>query len=428
MLRAKTKFGKYLIERKIGEGGFAVVYQAKDTIEGIRVALKIPYGNLITDESLDVFRQEVRLVAKLEHPHIQPLKYADYIEGHFVIVTALGVGSLEDRLTKRMAAKTALSFSRQMLEAVASAHEHKIIHCDLKPDNFLLFPDNQLRLIDFGIARVAHRTLKGSGAGTVGYMAPEQAMGQPSFRSDVFSLGLIMHRMFSSKLPEWPYVWPFPGNDRLKSQLTPDLIQLIQKATQVDAKKRFADAKRMLDAFEQAKRPKANRRSVRADSTSSNWKTVQFRQFKREFGKLLETKQQCGKCAGPVAEAMRSCPWCGKSRKKHPDEEIRFQVACPRCQRGMKSDWKFCAWCYGEGFEPTSNRELGDRRYATRCTNSRCQRKLLMPFMRYCPWCNVKVKRKWKIEGCSDSCRSCGWGVAGEFWSFCPWCTKRLRS
>ena len=203
MLRTKTKFGKYLIERKLGEGGFAVVYQAKDTIEGIRVALKIPYANLVTDETLDVFRQEVRLVAKLEHPHIQPLKYADYIDGHFVIVTALGSGTLEDRLEKRLAVKTALGFSDQMLEAVAFAHEHRIVHCDLKPDNFLLFPDNQLRLIDFGIARVAHRTLKGSGAGTVGYVAPEQAMGQPCFQSDVFSLGLMMHRMFSGKLPEW---------------------------------------------------------------------------------------------------------------------------------------------------------------------------------------------------------------------------------
>ena len=192
-LKAKQRFGKYVIEKKLGEGGFAVVYQARDTIEGIRVALKVPYDHLVTEATLDTFRREVRLAARLEHPHIQPLKHADFVEGNFVIVTSLGSGTLEERLTKRLSTKLALNFAGQMLDAVAFAHEHKIIHRDLKPDNLLLFPENQLRLTDFGIARVAHKTLKGSGAGTIGYVAPEQAMGQPSFRSDVFSFGLIMH-------------------------------------------------------------------------------------------------------------------------------------------------------------------------------------------------------------------------------------------
>ena len=76
MLRAKQRFGKYVIERKLGEGGFAVVYQARDTIEGVRVALKIPYAHLVTDDSMEDFRHEVRLAAKLEHPNILPLKCA----------------------------------------------------------------------------------------------------------------------------------------------------------------------------------------------------------------------------------------------------------------------------------------------------------------------------------------------------------------
>ena len=67
MLKAKQKLGKYVIERKLGEGGFAVVYQARDTIEGLRVALKMPYAHVIDDETLDYFRREVRIAAKLEH-------------------------------------------------------------------------------------------------------------------------------------------------------------------------------------------------------------------------------------------------------------------------------------------------------------------------------------------------------------------------
>ena len=178
MFKARQRFGKYIIERRLGEGGFAVVYQARDTIEGIRVALKVPYQHLVSGGTIETFRHEVRVAAQLEHPNILPLKYADFIEGRFVIVTALGQMTLDQRLQKRISVDTALNYTEQMLAAVAHAHEHRIIHCDIKPDNFLLFPGNRLKLTDFGIARFAQRTLRGSGAGTVGYIAPEQAMGQ----------------------------------------------------------------------------------------------------------------------------------------------------------------------------------------------------------------------------------------------------------
>ena len=401
-----------------------MVYQARDTIEGVRVALKVPYDHLVTEATLETFRHEVRLAAKLEHPHIQPLKHADFVEGHFVIVTSLGSGTLEERLTKRLSTKLALNFAAQMLDAVAFAHEHKIIHCDVKPDNLLLFPENQLRLTDFGIARVAHKTLKGSGAGTIGYVAPEQAMGQPSFRSDVFSIGLIMHRMLSGKLPEWPYVWPFSGNDRLRKHLHADVVSLIRKSTEVDAKRRYKDAGRMLAALNRIKHPlKSNRRFVSKRSVQTGgWKTVRYREFQRQFGTVLETRHKCGKCGGPVSEPMACCPWCGKARKQHPDEEIRFSISCPRCHRGLKSDWRYCAWCFGSGFDPSSNRALSDRRYESKCSNSLCDRKTLMAFMRYCPWCRTRVRRKWRIPNTSDKCHACGWGIARDYWAFCPWC------
>ena len=117
MLRARQRFGKYIIERRIAEGGFASVYQASDTIEGIRVALKIPHPHMMNEQTLASFRQEARLAAKLDHPNILPLKYADFIDDKFVIVTALSESTLEDRLQKRLAKQTAIDFSKQMLLA-----------------------------------------------------------------------------------------------------------------------------------------------------------------------------------------------------------------------------------------------------------------------------------------------------------------------
>ena len=430
-LRARQRFGKYIIERRLADGGFATVYQAKDTIEGIRVALKIPYAHLLTDETIEYFKQEVRLAARLEHPNILPLKYADYVDKQFVIVTALGEMSLEDRLQKRTAVATVLEFASQMLAAVAYAHEHRIIHCDIKPDNFLIFPHNRIRLADFGIARVAQKTLRGSGAGTVGYIAPEQAMGKPSFRSDVFSLGLIFYRMFSGCLPEWPYSWPPPSFDRLRSRIHPDLISHIRKAIELDSRKRFRDGQQMLAAFNRIKSPAkigcgAKSRTPKGRITTRDWQSVRRREFQRQFGKLLETCHTCTSCKGPVSEAMQACPWCGKGRRVQRDD-TRFPVLCPRCRRGLKCDWRFCPWCYGAGFEVNGRREYSDTRYVGRCDNTNCRRKELMPFMKYCPWCKRRVRKKWRIDGSKEQCSRCGWGVLKMYWSHCPWCANRIK-
>ena len=429
MLRARQRFGKYLIERRIAEGGFATVYQAADTIEGVRVALKIPHAHLVNEASMACFRQEARLAAKLDHPNILPLKYADFIDGKFVIVTPLSESSLEDRLQKRLAVQTAIDYSEQMLRAAAYAHERKIIHCDIKPDNLLLFPNNQLLLTDFGIARVAHRTLQGSGGGTLGYVAPEQAMGRPSFRSDVFSLGIVMYRMLAGSLPEWPYTWPMAGYDRLCGRVNESVVGLLRKSLEFDASERFENAEQMLASFCRIKQPlrvDAKAKIKRpASARGQSWQQLRRKEFQSNFGASLGTTCSCRKCQGPVAETMLACPWCGDDREKNPCA-TSYPVYCPRCRRGLKCDWPYCPWCYGGGFEVETTRHYPDRRYTARCSNTKCTRKKLMPFMRYCPWCHVSIKRKWKIEGSPHSCRQCGWGVLPQYWSYCPWCTTRL--
>lgn len=254
-LRARQMLGKYRIEKRIGEGGFASVYAAMDTIEGSRVALKVPHPHLVSKDMLDLFRQEVRTLAKLDHPNVLSVKDASVIDGHFVVTTLLGNQTLERRLKKRLSVLKAFDMMTQIIEAVAYAHESGFIHCDIKPENFILFDDDVLKLADFGVARVARHTVEASGSGTLGHMAPEQAMGKPSFRSDVFALGLTFYRMLSGYWPQYPFDWPPPGYANLRRKhVHPDIIAVLRKSMHLKPHDRYADASRMQIAFTTAHR------------------------------------------------------------------------------------------------------------------------------------------------------------------------------
>lgn len=268
LLKTRQKLGKYRIEKRLSEGGFATVYQAFDTIEGQRVALKIPHSQQIDEGMLKEFRHEVRLAARLDHPNILPLKDASIIDDYFVISLPLGERTLSDRLQKRISLKTALELTDQMLDALSYAHQQKIIHCDVKPENMVLFEGNRLRLADFGIAKVALKTVKGAGTGTIGYMAPEQAMGKPSPRSDVFSVGLIVYRMFSGEWPEWPFTWPPLGIKKLRTRVHPDFVSFLKKAIDPNPRHRFRDCVHMRNAFLRIK-PKVLNHADRRRSKSA---------------------------------------------------------------------------------------------------------------------------------------------------------------
>jgi len=248
-LKARQKLGKYKLIRRIANGGFAVVYEALDTVLGTKVALKVA-NHPPTTSHLEAFRKEARLHARLDHPGILQLSTADVVDGRLAVAHPLAEKSLHDRLRYRLGADTFILYARQMLEALAFAHGKRVIHCDLKPDNFLLFEDNRLRLADFGISRLAKGTVRASGSGTVGYIAPEQAMGRTSFRSDVFSLGLMFYEMLAGTLPEWPFHWPFPEHEKVRRKVPESFVRFLRKALEVDPKKRFADARSMLRAFE----------------------------------------------------------------------------------------------------------------------------------------------------------------------------------
>jgi len=202
------------------------------------------------DEFLDEFRREARLSVRMEHPNVLPIQNACFIEDYFVIAMPLGIETLGDRMTRRISNELALDFTGQALAAVAHAHSRKIIHCDVKPENFIIFPDNRLQLTDFGFSKIAVRSVrKASGSGTVGYLSPEQALGRPMFQSDVFALGLVLYQLYSGKLPEWPFKWPPPGYPRIRGKLRPKMLKWLRKAIELNPEDRYKNAVTMERAF-----------------------------------------------------------------------------------------------------------------------------------------------------------------------------------
>jgi serine/threonine protein kinase len=423
LLRARQRIGKYRILGRISSGPLADVYRAQDTIQKVKVALKIPKSDY--DTGHEEFLHEVQVASKLRHPNILSVMNASYIDDKFVIAMELGTESLGDRIERRISTTRALDLAGQALASMAHAHENKIIHCDIKPENFILFPDNQLKLADFGFAKLNLRTIKASGSGTIDYIAPEQAMGRPKFQSDVFSLGLVIYRLLAGRLPEWPFEWPLSGHDRLTKRVRPELIEVLKKAIQLDPKLRYRDAVQMQAAFIKAQNTaRKQKRSKPANGTrrGTSWRQMRWREFQHQFKRELDTTHHCRRCEGPVSESMQCCPWCGFDNPARGSES-RMPSSCPRCERGVKNDWVYCAWCYGPGFVEESTRSYPDKRYSARCDNTRCGGSL-MPFMRYCPWCRKKVRRAWKLKGNRHTCKSCHWGLAREVWNYCAWCRE----
>ena len=314
-LRVGARVGKYRLVRRLGEGGFSQVWMANDTIEGVTVALKAPLPAGISADTLDALRREIRLTARLDHPNILKIKNADYVDGHLIVAYPAAERSLADRIRHRIAKKTAYEIESQILEALAYAHAKRIIHCDVKPDNVLLFPGNLARLSDFGIARVALRTIAAaSGSGTIGYVAPEQAFGKPSFRSDVFSAGLLLYRLLTGVLPEWPFTWPLAGQDRLERKVSPAMLRVLQRSIQLESSRRYADAGKMLDAFQAAR----HEEEARAAASRATRK------------KASKKKAQPKKKSSPKAAARSMAPAKKAARSKPRAKKAKAQRRKPR--------------------------------------------------------------------------------------------------
>ncbi|MEO7477472.1 MAG: protein kinase [Gemmatimonadales bacterium] len=206
---------RYRLERELGRGGMATVYLAHDLRHDRPVALKVLHPELAASMGAERFLREIRMAARLQHPHILTVLDSGEIPGTgappllWFTMPFIRGESLRDRLTRetQLPVEDALRITREAADALAYAHQEGVIHRDIKPENILLTGTHAL-VADFGIARAMeagdeHLTQTGLAVGTPAYMSPEQASGQRELdaRTDVYSLGVVLYEMLAGETP-----------------------------------------------------------------------------------------------------------------------------------------------------------------------------------------------------------------------------------
>jgi serine/threonine-protein kinase len=430
-LRRRSRLGKYRLERLLGRGAFAAVWRARDTVENRPVALKVVDPAQVREWGRDAIAHEARIATRLSHPNIVAVRNADWIDGHFVLATDLAERSLADYAGARRSGDVALRVVRDVAAGLAHAHAQGILHRDVKPENVLIFADRHAALADFGVSRFAPgATVTVTDAGTFGYVAPEQAYGRPRLASDVFSLGIIACELLTGTLPTWPFEWPPRGHRRFLARVPPALRPVLRKASAFDPRHRYPDAVALHQALERAfatlASPAPQRRRRRPEQAALSPLALQAESFRRRFGAALELRFRCHRCDGPIAEAMRVCPWCGYGDNSFR-EITRYPLVCPSCERGVRPEWTECPWCHAGHFTGNGRRPRPDALAERHCAARGCPGELRR-FMRYCPVCKRKPGRPWSHPDLPDRCTRCRGPVSDAFFRFCPWCGRRGRA
>ncbi len=259
--------GRYELRRRIAQGGMAEVYLAYDRRVRRQVAIKVLYGR---DESfIRRFEREALAVGALTHNNILPLyDYGEQSPWYYLVMPYVPGGTLRDYLAQPrvLSLEEAASIIDQVASALQYAHDQGIVHRDVKPSNILLRPDGYAYLVDFGLAKAftgaISLTNEGAMIGTPEYMAPEQSNGESDYRSDIYSLGVILYQMLTGRVPftaESPVAIslkhiqhaPIPPGS-LNKTIPASIEAVIMKALEKDPRARYQQAQEFSHAFWQA--------------------------------------------------------------------------------------------------------------------------------------------------------------------------------
>src|SRR5215472_2854429 len=275
-------FGRYRIDALLGVGGMGKVYRAWDPLLQCTVAVKLIHENgLATSSSLATILQEARIASALNHPNICSIKDVVEADGQAGIVMEYVEGQPLSKLIpeKGLSAETVLKYGAEIADAVAHAHDHGIIHRDLKSANIVVTGDGRVKLLDFGLSQfvgdarfedalpgIKSSTHPGSAAGTLDYAAPEVLQGtKPDHRCDIWSLGVVAYEATSGKLPfvgttAWEVASAIlrDAPPAMPPKVTPGLQSIILRCLAKDPKQRYqrcGEVRAALEALQSGRKP-----------------------------------------------------------------------------------------------------------------------------------------------------------------------------
>src|SRR2546421_1936464 len=264
--REGQQLGNYRLSRLLGQGGFADVYLSEHVYLGTFTAIKVVQVHL-GNEEMQNFLDEARIVAHLMHPHI--VRVFDFgVEGNtpFLVMEYAPNGTLRQRYPRstRLPLVAIVSYVNQVASALQYAHDRKLIHRDVKPENMLLGSNNEILLSDFGLVLAAQSSsLENTqdAIGTLAYMAPEQLQGKSRPATDQYALGVIVYEWLSGEFPFQGHFSEVAGQHMIAAPpslreklpaISPEIEQVVQTALAKDPAQRFPSVQMFASAFELA--------------------------------------------------------------------------------------------------------------------------------------------------------------------------------
>jgi serine/threonine-protein kinase len=260
---------RYRLDEKIGSGGMSSVYRSFDPMLERWVAIKLMHRDISDDpDQLERFRREARAVARLNHPHVVTVIDAGEDDGAPYIVFEYVEGeTLKERIRRlgRLPVSEAVAYAIEIGRALEAAHESKLVHRDVKPQNVLIDRDGRAKVTDFGIARsleVQGLTATGRVLGTTDYVSPEQALGhEVTGQSDIYSLGIVLYEMLTGEAPfkadtqvavAMKHVRdPLPDVQRRRPEISASLAAVVERATAKETQNRYQDVGEMVHDLEE---------------------------------------------------------------------------------------------------------------------------------------------------------------------------------
>ncbi|GHO92240.1 hypothetical protein KSF_022880 [Reticulibacter mediterranei] len=263
---AGQQLGNYRVVRLLGQGGFAEVYLGEHIRLKMKAAIKVLHTHL-SGEAIDAFQHEAQVIAELTHPNIVRVLDFDLQDGSpFLVLDYAPNHSLREKHPRGSCVPLAqvVSYVQQIASALQYAHERKLIHRDVKPENMLVGKQGEILLSDFGIVTMAHSTSSmntQASMGTLAYMAPEQIQGKPRPASDQYALAIAVYQWLSGAMPfqgssteiiaQHLAVTPPPLSERVPD-IPPGVEWVVMRALSKDPKERFGSVQAFARALEQA--------------------------------------------------------------------------------------------------------------------------------------------------------------------------------